>query len=270
VTIRQFRPRRHSRRSVSGKQLFILYFGLAAVIGLQVAYPLVHGDVLRYITLATVAVGAATMILHSFLAFGPFFSTTFTATTFIYSLAVEAIGVKSGWPFGRYTYDHSLGIRILGVPLLVPFAWIMLSYPIFIAARRAAAHWVFIYGGIGLMIWDLFLDPQMVDAGRWSWKLVGPHVPFEPQIPLSNAAGWLFAGMGLMGLLNRILPHDRRKKTVTSMVPDILLFWTLIGGVIGNIFYFHHKDIGFYIGALFLAYLVPYIFQLRFGRPDTA
>ena len=270
MTIRQFRPRRHSRRSVSGKQLFILYFGLAAMIGLQVAYPLVHGDVLRYITLATVAVGAATMILHSFLAFGPFFATTFTATTFIYSLAVEAIGVKSGWPFGRYTYDHSLGIRILGVPLLVPFAWIMLSYPIFIAARRAAAHWVFIYGGIGLMIWDLFLDPQMVDAGRWSWKLVGPHVPFEPQIPLSNAAGWLFAGMGLMGLLNRILPHDRRKRTVTSMVPDILLFWTLIGGVIGNIFYFHHKDIGIYIGALFLVYLVPYIFQLRFGRPDTA
>jgi putative membrane protein len=146
----------------------------------------------------------------------------------------------------------------------------MLTYPLLIAARRAAAHWVFIYGGLGLMIWDLFLDPQMVDAGRWSWKLVGPHVPFEPQIPLSNSAGWLFAGMGLMGLLNRILPHDRRKKTISSTAPDLILFWTLIGGVIGNIFYFHHKDIGFFVGAIFFIYLIPYIFQLRFGRPDTA
>jgi len=270
VTIRQFRPRRHSRRSVSGKQLFFLYLGLLGVIGLQIAYPLVHGNVLRYITIATVSVGAATMILHSFLAYGTFFATSFTILTFIYSLAVETIGVKSGWPFGRYTYDHSLGVQVFGVPLLVPFAWIMLSYPIFLAARRAAAHWVFIYGGIGLMIWDLFLDPQMVDAGRWSWKLVGPHVPFEPQIPLSNAAGWLFAGMGLMGLLNKVLPHDRRKKTIKSTVPDILLLWTLFGGVVGNIFYFHHKDIAIFVGSLFFLYLLPYLFQLRFGRPDTA
>ena len=122
-----------------------------------------------------------------------------------FPITVQPVGVKTGWPFGRYHYDHSLGVQIFGVPLLVPFAWIMLSYPILIAARRAAAHWVFIYGGLGLMIWDLFLDPQMVDAGRWSWKLVGPHVPYEPMIPLSNAAGWLFAGMGLMALLNALL-----------------------------------------------------------------
>jgi putative membrane protein len=270
VTIRQFRPRRHERSSVSGKQLFLLYTGLLGVIGLQITYPLVHGDVLRYITIATVSAGAATLILHSYLAYGTSFASTFTLLTFAYSLAVETIGVKSGWPFGRYTYDHSLGVQIFGVPLLVPFAWIMLSYPILLAARRAAARWVFIYGGIGLMIWDLFLDPQMVDAGRWSWKLVGPNVPFEPQIPLSNAAGWLFAGMGLMALLNKVLPHDRRKKTINSTVPDILLIWTLIGGVIGNVFYFHHTDIGIFVGALFLIYLLPYIFQLRFGRPDTA
>ena len=270
MTIRQYRPRRHGRRSVSGKQLFLLYLGVLSVIGLQVAYPLVHGDLLRYITIATVATGSATMILHSFLAYGTFFASIFTFITFSYGLLVETIGVKTGWPFGRYQYDHTLGTQIFGVPLIVPFAWIMLTYPLFIAARRAAAHWVFIYGGLGLMIWDLFLDPQMVDAGRWSWKLVGPHVPFEPQIPLSNAAGWLFAGMGLMGLLNRLLPHDRRKKTIGSSAPDVILFWTLIGGVIGNIFYFHHKEIGIYVGLLFFIYLTPYIFQLRFGRPDTA
>lgn len=270
MTIRNYRPRRTGRPSVSAKQIFSLYLGLLIVIGLQIAYPLIHGAALRYVTLTTVFLGAATMVLHSYLIYGPRFASTFTLITFIYALGIEALGVKSGWPFGRYYYDHSLGIQIFGVPLLVPFAWMMLTYPLFIAARRAAAHWVFLYGGIGLMIWDLFLDPQMVDAGRWSWKLVGPRVPFEPMIPLSNAAGWLFAGMGLMALLQRVLPHSRRKNSLGSRVPDILLLWTLIGGVIGNIFFFHHPRIGIFVGALFTIYLVPYIFQLRFGRPDTA
>ena len=270
MTIRNYRPRQRARRSTSGTQFIVLYLGVFAVIGLQISYPLVHGAVLRDITLATVFVGAATMVFHSYLAYGPLFATTFALVTFIYSLAIETLGVKSGWPFGRYHYDHSLGWQLLGVPLLVPFAWIMFSYPLLIAARRAAAHWVFIYGGVGLMIWDLFLDPQMVDAGRWSWKLVGPHTPFEPKIPLSNSAGWLFAGMGLMGLLHKVLPQGHRKKSINSMAPDILLFWTLIGGVIGNIYYFHHTPIGIFVGSLFFIYLIPYIFQLRFGRPDTA
>ena len=270
MTIRNYRPRRTERGSVSRNQAFLLYLGIFGVIGLQIAYPLIHGNALREVTLATVFVGAATMVLHSYLAHGPLFATLFTIITFLYSLSIEALGVKSGWPFGRYHYDHSLGLQIFGVPLLVPLAWMMLSYPILIAARRAASHWVFLYGGIGLMIWDLFLDPQMVDAGRWSWKLVGPRVPFEPMIPLSNAAGWLFAGMGLMAVLHRVLPRDRRKNSLNSRVPDTLLFWTLFGGVIGNLFFFHHPKIAEFVGVIFLIYLLPYIFQLRFGRPDTA
>ena len=270
MSIRNYRPRSHSSQAVSRTQLGALYLGVITVIGLQIAYPLVHGELLKDITLATVFVGATAMLFHSYLVYGPFFAITFAIITFVYSLAIETIGVKTGWPFGRYFYDHSLGVQIFGVPLLVPFAWMMLSYPILLAARLAAAHWVFLYGGLGLMIWDLFLDPQMVDAGRWSWKIVGPHVPYEPMIPLSNAAGWLFAGMGLMALLHKILPRDRRKNSINLWAPDILLLWTLFGGVIGNIFYFHHKQIGIFVGALFAIYLLPYGFQRRFGRPDSA
>jgi uncharacterized membrane protein len=268
VSIHQYRPRRTARAGISRRQLFLLYIGLIGVIGLQIAYPLIHGKALRIDTLVTVYLAAAVMLLHSLLAYGFRFFSTFLVFTFAYSLGIEAIGVKTHWPFGTYHYSNSLGLQVLGVPLLVPFAWMMLSYPIFIAARRTARHWVFFYGGIGLMVWDLFLDPQMVDAGRWSWKLVGPHVPYEPMIPLSNAAGWLFAGMGLMALLNKILPRGRRKKSVSSLVPDLFLFWSFIAGIIGNIFYFHHKDIGIFVGILFGVLLAPYFFQRRFGRPE--
>lgn len=246
----------------------VLYLGLVAVIGLEIAYPLIHGDALRIDTLATVYIAAAVVLFHSLLAYGYRFAFTFAVVTFGYSLGIEVLGVKTHWPFGTYHYSHSLGLQLFGVPLLVPFAWMMLSYPILLAARRVASHWVFFYGGLGLMIWDLFLDPQMVDAGRWTWKLEGPRVPYEPMIPLSNAAGWLFAGMGLMALLNRLLPLGRRKKSISSLVPDLLLLWSIIAGVIGNIFYFHHKDIGIFVGILFALLTAPYFFQRRFGRPD--
>jgi len=241
VSIRQFRPRRYARSGVTGRQLVILYLGLIGVIGLQISYPLVHGQTLRFVTLATVYLAAVVMMLHSYFAFGSRYAITFAAITFTYALSIETLGVKTGWPFGTYHYSRTL-----------------------------AARWVFLYGGIGLMIWDLFLDPQMVDAGRWSWKLVGPRVPYEPMIPLSNAAGWLFAGMGLMALLHLLLPRDRRKKSINSLAPDILLFWSFFAGIVGNFFFFHHPYIALFVGALFGIYLLPYIFQLRFGRPETA
>ena len=270
MSIRQYRTRRFARSGASGRQLFALYLGWIGVIGLQISYPLVHGETLRIITLVTVYLAAAVMILHSYYAFGTRYTLTFATVTFAYALGIETLGVKTGWPFGRYHYSSTLGTQIFGVPLLVPFAWIMLTYPLIIAARRAAAHWVFLYGGIGLMIWDLFLDPQMVDAGRWTWKIVGPRVPYEPMIPLSNSAGWLFSGMGLMALLHLVLPRDRRKNSINSLAPDVLLFWSFLTGIIGNIFFFHHSHIAIFAGLLFGIYLLPYIFQLRFGRPETA
>ena len=67
----------------------------------------------------------------------------------------------------------TLGVFIFDVPLVVLFAWTMMAYPALIAARRIARGWVFLYGGAILMGWDLFLDPQMVAAGRWTWEVTG-------------------------------------------------------------------------------------------------
>jgi putative membrane protein len=118
------------------------------------------------------------------------------------------------------------------------------------------------------MVWDLFLDPQMVAAGRWSWDVVGPHVPFQPEIPLSNTAGWLFAGMGLMALLNLILPKERRKSGINSTVPDLFLAWTLFSGVIGNLFFFDRAGVALIGGIAFVIWAAPYLFVISFGKPD--
>jgi putative membrane protein len=175
--------------------------------------------------------------------------------------------LKTGWPFGTYEYDPTLGPQLFDVPLVVPFAWAMIAHPILCAARRLAGNWVFLYGGFGLMAYDLFLDPQMVTAGRWTWEVTGSHVPFTPEVPLSNAFGWLLSGMALIAILHLALPRDRRKVSASFITIDIFLIWTWFAGVVSNLFFFNRPGIAFIFGATFGAVLAPYIFSRWLGRP---
>jgi len=269
MSLHQFYPRKNMRRQVAGWKLFVLYATLVVAIGLQISYPLIEGESLRLVTIATVYWAAAAMFLHAILAYGVIYALQFLFITFTYALLVEQIGSKTGWPFGTYDYSGSLGYQIYGVPLVVPFAWVMLAHPIFIAARKVTKNWVFLYGGLGMMAWDLFLDPQMVSAERWVWDFNGTSVPFQPEIPLSNAFGWLLTGMGLMAILNLALRKDRRKVATSTAVPDFFLMWTWFSGVVGNLFFFDRPGVALIGGVVFGLVLLPYIFLLRFGPPAS-
>ena len=239
---------------------------LSIAIGLQVLYPLVEGEGLRVITLAIVYWGAGAMLLHALLAFGGRYALIYLSFTFFFALIIEHIGVLTSWPFGEYSYSTGLGFRVFSVPLVVPFAWIMMAHPILIASRRIAGNWIFLYGGVGLAAWDLFLDPLMVSSGRWTWVVNGAHVPFQPEIPLSNTFGWLLAGMGLIGSLHLILPRDLRKIGASHAAVDVYLGWTLFSGIIGNLFFFSRPGVAFFAGAVFGIVLAPYFFTRWLGR----
>jgi putative membrane protein len=160
-----------------------------------------------------------------------------------------------------------LGPKVLDVPLVVPFAWLMIAHPCLIAARRIAKSWVFLYGAALMCAWDLFLDPLMVSAGRWTWQVSGAHVPFQPEIPLSNTFGWLLSGMALMSILHFFTPRDRRKNSGSLIPADIILFWTLFSGVVGNLFFFGRPGISMFSGLILGILLIPYFFNRWIGRP---
>ena len=62
------------------------------------------------------------------------------------------------------------------------------------AARVAVAAMVF-------AAWDVVLDPQLVQAGYWTWAHPQPGLPGIDTVPLTNLAGWLLAGLVLVLLL---------------------------------------------------------------------
>ncbi|MSW72960.1 MAG: carotenoid biosynthesis protein [Actinobacteria bacterium] len=267
MSVRHYSPRRNRHRGISRRMNIMLVTVLSIAIGLQIIYPLVNGEALRLITIAIVYWGAGAMLLHALLAFGGRYATRYLLLTFFFALIVEHIGVLTSWPFGEYSYSPDLGFRVFSVPLVVPFAWIMMAHPVLIAARRVAGHWIFLYGGVALTAWDLFLDPLMVSSGRWSWVVKGAHVPFQPEIPLSNTFGWLLTGMGLIGILHLVLPRDLRKIGASYAAVDVYLGWILFSGVVGNLFFFSRPGIAIFAGTIFGAVLTPYLFTRWLGRP---
>ncbi len=267
MSIRHYTPRRRRYGQLSQRANALLITIVSIAILLQVIYPLASGEFLRLLTINVVYWGAGAMLLHALLTYGGRYAITYFLFTFFFALTIEQVGVQTAWPFGDYSYSSDLGLKILHVPMVVPFAWIMLVHPVLTAARKIAGSWVFLYGGALLMAWDLFLDPLMVTSGRWSWKVTGSHVPFQPEIPLSNTFGWLLSGMFLIGVLHMILPRERRKAGATFATTDAFILWTLFSGIFGNLFFFHRPGIALFAGFIFGALLTPYFFTRWLGRP---
>jgi putative membrane protein len=195
-----------------------VWAGLAVLIGLQIAYPLTPGS---WLVIATVLCGFLLSVGHAWLSRGPATALRLVAVTALGGLLVEALGVATGFPFGRYRYTGTLGPQLLGVPLVVPLAWTWMAWPAWLAAGRLVAGWLRVpVAGVALAAWDLFLDPQMVAAGYWRWD-GGP-------IPVTNYLGWFGVAIVMMSLLPRVPPS-------TSDAPMLAVYlWTYYSSVLAH------------------------------------
>jgi carotene biosynthesis associated membrane protein len=154
-------------------------------------------------------------ILHSYQNLGWKQALLLLALTFGVSLLFESVGVATGWVYGPYYYTNKLGPKFLGlVPLLIPVAWFMMTYPSYVIARNIAPSirqpwaWRLSLAALGAVImtaWDLAMDPLMVAGGHWVWEQGGAYFG----VPLHNFAGWwltIFITFWLFLSIARIKP----------------------------------------------------------------
>jgi uncharacterized membrane protein len=201
------------------------WLGLAGLVGTQIAYPLVGGPARAVLVVATVLLGFALSVSHAAATRGLRTAVGLVVVFAGGGLTVEAVGLATGFPFGGYAYGGALGPRVLGVPVVVPLAWAWMAWPSWLAAARltrggwrAAAT-----AAVALAGWDLFLDPQMVAAGYWRWSAVGPHLPGEAGVPLTNYLGWLAVAAVLMSCFWAL---SRPAPTVNDGPMLALYLWT--------------------------------------------
>jgi uncharacterized membrane protein len=89
-------------------------------------------------------------------------------------------------------------------------------------------------GAAALASWDLFLDPQMVDAGHWRWADPAPSLPGVASVPLTNYAGWVLVAAVLMALLSVLVPAEPG----ADAVPYALYLWTWASSVLAHAAFF--------------------------------
>ena len=83
--------------------------------------------------------------------------------------------------------------------------------------------------------WDVVLDPQMVQAGYWTWAHPRPGLPGIDTVPLTNLAGWLLAGLVLMALLDLLVARTALEPPRTGDgAPLLVLGWMTLGGALAH------------------------------------
>ncbi len=112
----------------------------------------------------------------------------------LFAWVAQAIGVRSGYPFGHYRFTPALQPQVMDVPLLIPLMWLMMLPSAWAIAklisRRVSgclARPLFvIISALAFTAWAFYLEPQMVQWGLLQWTSPGGYFG----IPWISFLGW--------------------------------------------------------------------------------
>lgn len=113
----------------------------------------------------------------------------------------EIIGVKYGILFGEYSYGNALGIKFLGVPLIIGINWCILVFITGYISRFFFDSLIArTFLGIFLMLsLDIVMEPIAPILDFWKFK--------QGLASFNNYAGWAIVSFPLQLLFHR-LNHD--------------------------------------------------------------
>jgi len=229
---------------------------VAVAVFVQILYPLVPDGPRTAVTVASVVAFAAAALadvgrLHGWRGVAVLVTVAGGG-----GLVAEAVGLRTGLPFGAYAYTGTLGPELLGVPVVVPLAWIMMAWPALVVGRTLARRRVPVVavGGGALAAWDVFLDPQMVAAGHWVWADPDPGLPLVPGIPLTNYAGWVLVAVVMTAALHRFVGAP----APPSGPAATLYLWTYCSSVLAHAAFFGLPGSALVGGLVMGAVAVPF------------
>ena len=116
-------------------------------------------------------------------------------TIFFVGMIAEILGVQYGLIFGNYEYGNNLGLKLLGVPILIGFNWVVLtvicgsiSSKIFKKSKVLSI----IFGITLMLLIDITLEPIAPVLDYWEFS--------GSKAPLQNYIGW-----GITSLITQTL-----------------------------------------------------------------
>ncbi|WP_211357102.1 carotenoid biosynthesis protein [Nocardioides rubriscoriae] len=240
----------------------------AAAVLVQMAFPFTDGGTLA-MTAASVLLLAGAAIGHALVTHGVRAAAALVLVAGGGGLLVEVVGVRTGVPFGAYSYAGTLGPQVAGVPVLVPLAWVMMTWPALHVGRLlGGGHRVrtAVVGAWALVSWDVFLDPQMVDDGHWTWADPHPALPGVEGIPLTNFAGWLLVSLLLCAVLDRVVGRARPVPVGLARLPLAVYLWTYASSVLAHAAFFGRPSVAV-VGSVVMGVVAVPVALRRALRP---
>jgi putative membrane protein len=98
---------------------------------------------------------------------------------YIFTFLIEAMGVHSGLIFGAYHYGNTLGIKLLKVPVVIGFNWVIVVLGAISIARKITHDRILcaILAALFTVIFDIPLEIVAVNLDYWQW--VPGFAPFQ-------------------------------------------------------------------------------------------
>lgn len=153
-------------------------------------------------------------------------------------IAVEIIGVNTGFLFGNYTYGPVLGIKVAQVPLLIGINWFIIVYccavSVYILLQRiinpatsAGVKTSNMLKGLAVItdgatlavLFDWLMEPVAVKLHFWSWQ--------NNMIPLYNYICWFAVSALLLLVFNSCRFYRPNKFAVHLLLIQIMFFLVL-------------------------------------------
>jgi bisanhydrobacterioruberin hydratase len=176
----------------------------------------------------------------------------------------ELIGVRCGFLFGDYIYTGALTPQLLGVPIVMASAWMVLvAYTRQMLLSFELPVWV---EALAASLWmtaiDLIIDPLASGAlGYWRWREAGAYYG----VPARNFLGWFAVSLLILSLVAVLFGREREGNPLARYIGlSILLFFTIIALA-------HSLILAGIIGmALCLLHLMISVFPVRAGALETS
>lgn len=217
----------------TNRLLIVSLVAAGVTVLVQILWALTSGGLRDATTIVGVLAFATASGTHAYAAFDRSFLIKFLAIALLATFVIEVVGVATSFPFGPYEYDpERLGISILGVPLLIPFAWFMMLYPCWLISRDLfkSKYLAIPTAALLMSTWDLYLDPQMVNEGYWTWFVDGTATK---DIPITNFFGWFVSTAVIFTLLSFALKP--KQSEISNATPYALVYWVWLGSFLVNI-----------------------------------
>jgi len=161
--------------------------------------------------------------------------TAFSVAVLVISALLEELSIKTGFPFGFFTHQPSMGPRLLDEPLIIPVSYLGVGYLAWAIAsvllgdadldRRASSLPALVLTAPFIATgWDAMTDPGGSTVER-GWIFAHPGGLYG--VPFSNFVGWLVvatASLFVAGLaLRRLAPPAADPPRTWFAMPPLLL-----------------------------------------------